>query len=424
MKIINYALKAAAAAIIFAAVTFAQAPMAQPKQETLLNGLKVLMWPDNTANDVRIRIRIHSGAAFDPAGREGVMKLLADNIFPNEAAREYFRDDLGGGLNVVTNYDYIEINASGRSDSFLQMLETLATAVANPTIDKETTATLRASLLETIKPMQQDVAYVADRAIARRLFGSFPYGRPMYGSMESVQKIQFPDLIDAKQRFLTADNATVAITGNFDRSLGPKAVRRFFGGWLKADKRIPSSFRQPDPPAAGVEMAASPRPVASAIRFAFRGPARKDKDLAASNVFAYVLADRIRARVPGENSKDVFVRSESHTLPGSFVIGADIVRLPDVDMKVHATDLITAALAAPVTDAEFSSARSRFAAEWAQKNTASFWLDADTFGIKSVDADMKAAAAVSLAEVNSYAAKLRASPMAAVLVNTPPATNQ
>ena len=39
-------------------------------------------------------------------------------------------------LEVVTNYDYIQINASSKPESFLTMLETLASAVSNPTIDK------------------------------------------------------------------------------------------------------------------------------------------------------------------------------------------------------------------------------------------------------------------------------------------------
>ena len=53
-----------------------------PKQEKLLNGLKVLMWNDPAADKVSVKIRIHSGSAFDPQGKEGVMSCLAENIFP------------------------------------------------------------------------------------------------------------------------------------------------------------------------------------------------------------------------------------------------------------------------------------------------------------------------------------------------------
>src|SRR5688572_21494697 len=190
----------------------------QPRQEKLLNGLKVLMWQDPASDKVSVRLRIHSGSAFDPQGKEGTMQMLADNLFPNEAAREFFTDDLGGSLEITSNYDYIEINASSTSSQYLSMLETIASVIANPPIDKETTAKLKTAMLSRIATSEADPAYVADHAVAKRLFGTFPYGRPRLGTAESVQKIEFADLIDAKQRFLTADNATLAMSGNFPRA--------------------------------------------------------------------------------------------------------------------------------------------------------------------------------------------------------------
>ncbi|MBA2378162.1 MAG: hypothetical protein H0V76_01150, partial [Blastocatellia bacterium] len=54
-----------------------------PQQEKLLNGLKVLMWSDPGADMVTARLRIHSGSAFDPQGKEGTMKVAGEVIFPN-----------------------------------------------------------------------------------------------------------------------------------------------------------------------------------------------------------------------------------------------------------------------------------------------------------------------------------------------------
>src|SRR5258708_18771519 len=183
----------------------AQQPFTAPRREKLLNGMKMLMWSDVKADQVSVKMRIHSGSAFDPQGREGVMQMRADNIFPTETTRDFFKEDLGGGLEIVTTYDYIQINASSKPESFLTMLETLSTAVSNPMIDKETTAKLRTALLAKVATMEADPAYVADQAVAKRLFGTFPYGRPVLGTRESLNKIIFPDLVDAKSRFLTTD---------------------------------------------------------------------------------------------------------------------------------------------------------------------------------------------------------------------------
>lgn len=398
---------------------FAQTAGQQPRQERLLNGLKLLMWSDPSAPKVSVKIRIHAGSAFDPQGKEGVMRLLAENIFPTEAARDFFREDLEGSLEVTTNYDYIQIDATGKSDEFLSILETLSAAVSDPTIDKQTTAKLKEALLIQVKQLESEPGYVADQAVAKRLFGTFPYGRPQFGSSESIAKIDFADLIDAKQRFLTADNATVAISGNFDKVLGYRAARRFFGPWLKSDRRVPSTFRQPDPPPTALLSIPSPKPDISEIRYAIRGTARSDKDLAASKIYAAVVENRLRSRVPSAHSQKVFARMTEHILPGMFTIGLSSAKNDDVNGKVEANDLVMKAVNEPITEAEFAVARTAFASEWSKRDVIGFWLDMDTFRSGEPAAEQKLADSVTLVAVQAFADRIKSAPAASVLVNTP-----
>lgn len=399
----------------------AQPGTSQPKQEALLNGLKLLMWSDPSAAKVSVKIRIHSGTSFDPQGKEGVMRLLADNIFPTEAARDFFREDLEGSLEVTANYDYIQIDATGKSDEFLTILDTLSAAVANPTIDKPTTARLREALLAQVKKIESEPGYIADQTVAKRLFGTFPYGRPQRGSSESVAKIDFADLIDAKLRFLTADNATVTITGNFDKVLGYRAARRYFGPWLKSEKRVPSTFRQPDPPPTALLTVPSPKADVSEIRFAMRGTARNDKDFAASKVYATIIENRLRSRVPTVHSDKVLAKMTEHILPGVFVLGFAASRndIGSGNGKIDAGDLVVKVLNDPITDAEFASAKTTFATEWAKRDLVDFWLDADTFKTGEPAAERKLADNLSIADVRAFADKMKTAPAASVLVNTP-----
>lgn len=406
---------------IFSTALIGQARNAQPREEKLLNGMKIQMWPDASARDVAIRIRIHSGSAFDPQGKEGVMKLLAENIFPNEAAREYFRDDLGGSLEIISNYDHIQINASSTPENSLQMLETLGSALTNVPIDKETTAKLRAALLASVKALENDPSYVADRAAAARLFGTFPYGRPENGSSTSIAKIDFADLIDAKLRFLTADNATVAIIGNFDKTATFRAVRRYFGAWLKSDRRVPSTFRQPDAPPAGLLTAASPKPDVAAIRYVFRGAARSGKDMPYAEIFASVMETRLRSRVPSVYSESVFVRNEPHVLPGSIAFGFSAATndIGPGNGKIDAGDLMIKLLADPITEPEFNAAKAGVVGRWNKQPVADLWLDADTFKTAGASAELDAIQAATLADTRAFAARIAGSPAASVLVNSP-----
>lgn len=394
---------------------------AKPREEKLLNGLKLLMWRDSSANDVTIRIRIHSGAAFDPQGKEGVMKLLSDNIFPTDAAREFFTDELGGELTVTTNYDHIEIKARGRSEALLTMIETLSAAVANPTIDKPTTAKLKETLTKTVKEFESDPSYVASLAANKRLFGTFPYGRPMFGSSGSIAKIDFADLIDAKLKFLTADNATIALSGNFDPSLAYRAVRRLFGAWLKSDRRVPSTFRQPDDPPAGMLTLPSPVADRSAIRFAARGVSRADSNFAASKVYAALLEARMRARVPSMFAENVIVRSIEHTLPGVFTMGLTASKndIGTGNGKIEANELVAKALSDPITEAEFDAAKAVVAADWAKVDIVTHYLDADTFKFDDPSAQARLVDNVTIEAVRDFSDRIGKAPKAEVLLNTP-----
>ena len=384
---------------MLAAAASAQRPgSSTPRQEKLLNGLKLLMWSDPSATDVKMSIRIHSGSAFDPQGKEGVMKLLAENLFPTATSREFFAEDLGGSVEVISNYDYIQINATARSSEFLTLLETLAQAVSNPVIDKETTAALKKLHSEKLAVLEKDPAYIADQAAAKRLFGTFPYGRPQMGTSESLQRIDFADLLFAKERFLSSDNATVTIVGKFNGDLGYRAARRYFGAWLKSDRQIPSTFRQPDPPdTKPLEIAIDGAPAQTS--FAFRGFARSDPDYFAAQILENILKAR-----SARNSAAPTVVHEARTLPGVV-----FVRLSG--SSGFPFNLLTDR----ITEAEFAAARAETASQLARRSLTDRWLDADTYRT-AVPADPSALPSVALADVQRVADRLAKNPIVSIVV--------
>jgi len=415
-------LTASLAVCLLVAGINAQTVSDQPKTDVLLNGLKVYIWNRVASPRVQVKLRINAGAAFDPQKREGVMRLLAENIFPNEAARDFFKEDLGGGLAISTNYDYIEITASSTPDNMLQMLETIGSSVAAMQIDKETTAKLKADLLAEIKASEGDEAKAADRIVREKLFGAFPYGRPVNGTEESVKQIDFADLIDARARFLKADNASIAIAGNIDRSLTSRAIRRYFGAWQRSDKRVPSTFKQPEPPSPEVTIVDWKGGTTAEGRTAYRGVAVADKLAPAAAIYAQILETKLRDRIPEAVAKGVFVRSEAHILPGEFVVGlsADPNDIGKENGKINSPELTANAIAEPITESEFAKALAATLDNWKKRDVLSSWLDMDTYKTADPKARLDALSSVTLGDVRSFAKTLQGAP-AAVVVVMPPA---
>ena len=93
--------------------------------------------------------------------------------------------------------------------------------------------------------VQPTAANVANRMIAERLLGNFPYANPAAGEAASIPRIDRADLMLAREKFLSPNNATLVIIGGVDQRRAMRALRQLLGGWRKSDQLIPASFRQP-----------------------------------------------------------------------------------------------------------------------------------------------------------------------------------
>lgn len=408
-------------AILTGSMSAQRSSAGTPRQEKLLNGMRVLMFSD-PAEQIKVRLRVHSGAAFDPQDKEGLMCLLSDAIFPNQASRDFFTD-LGGGLEVTCNYDFIEIAASSNQEGFLTMLETLAAAVSTPTLDKEVTGAVKAEAVKRAAELEKQPAYAADIAAASHLLGTFPYGRPANGTLATIEKIDFADLRFAYGRFFGADNATITLSGRYDGEVTYRAIRRFFGAWKKSDGRVPSTFRQPDPPQTALKTVASPVAGTGELRMAARGIARNAREYPASLVAAKLVEARLKAASPADKRELVSVANNANILPGTFVIRfSDIGRPPSSDSAakpVELNEVVPKALSDRISQAEFDAAKRLVLAERGLIDKTILWIDVDTYGLRSARAEADAFTAVSLGDVQAFVDKLRGTPMASLMMFTP-----
>src|SRR6476659_9013893 len=160
-----------------------------------------------------------------------MMALLGDALFPDASTREYVADELGGRLEVTTSYDAIDVTISGKTSGLERMIDFLRGAVMTTQLGAENVATLKNARLKSLVEKSNSVSDLADRAITERLFGSFPYAHPAAGTPVSLPKIDRGDLMSARERFLNADNTTLAVIGGVDRARLMRTLRQLLGPW-------------------------------------------------------------------------------------------------------------------------------------------------------------------------------------------------
>lgn len=401
--------------MLFSAALAAKAqdiPYSQPRTEKLLNGLNVLIWSRAGTGRVIIRLRVHNGAAYDQRGKEGSFAMLSDILFPEEGVKEFFKDDLGGGLEVETTYDYVEVTAEARADAFLTALETIAPALMITPIDKETTAKIRDRRLGLLKDLARDPGYRARIAAAQLLYGEFPYGRPVEGTPESVSGIDFADLIYVRERFLTADNATLEIIGDVRSDYAYLAARRLMGSWNKSGSEIPATFRLPEaPPIEPKIIYADGEPAVRTVA-AVESFRRKDPLYHAAEVLAMIL----QPRIPG-----ILVVNEGFLVKGTMYASLSKDGATEFTAESGARDALKRALAGKISSVEFESAKRAYLSAMAKRGSDSLRLDVDTYGLGDVRDEIERIRSLRLEDVQKAADTIAARTAAEAVVISRPA---
>ena len=186
-----------------------------------------------------MRLRIHSGAAFDLAGKSGTMGLLSDVLFYDPATRESVEKDFGGKLEVSLNHDTLDITLAGEGDVLEPLVTVIRSAIINinPLPENERILALRAARVKLLSEPLSTPA-LADQMALKRFFGAFPYSRNSAGAASEAATLDRNDLIFLRERFLNPNNATLVVAGKFDANQAYRVVRQLQIGRASCRERV------------------------------------------------------------------------------------------------------------------------------------------------------------------------------------------
>jgi len=381
----------------------------EPSREQLLNRLNVLLVQRSGDPNVFLKLRVHSGAAFDLAGKGGTMALLGDIFFPDPLTREYVAEQLGGRLEVTTDYDAIDITISGKANEFERLVEFLRAALVTTQVSPENVTAARDARIKQLNATPRTPAQIADEAVAARLFGRFPYGHPTGGSLETITKVDRADLLLARERFLNPNISTLVVIGGIEKSRAMRALRQLLGQWRMGDSIVPATFRPPDAPDARVLIINQSNTTNAEVRLAVRGLARSDRDYAAARLLTLIARDRWRSATAETSGS--FVRHETHVLPGMFLFGASAPSAATAKVLSAGRDLIASLVNTPPSQTEIERARAEVLADLGRSSSqpesiADAWLDNESYKLASFSDQVNAVRNVSPADVQRISIRL------------------
>ena len=179
----------------------------------------------------------------------------------------------------------------------------------------------------------------------------------------------------ARDRFLNAENATLAVIGGVDKARAMRALRQLLGPWQKGDRIVPATFRRPGAVDDRVLVIDQPGASNVQIRLAVRGLSRSDSDTGAAFFLANVANQRWRAAVPELLNPDV--RVETHSLSGMFTFAATAPPASAGKAIAAAKKVMKDLAQSPPTEAETGSSIPM--GKGTSAEVAYAWLEAETY---------------------------------------------
>ncbi|HET9897043.1 MAG TPA: pitrilysin family protein [Streptosporangiaceae bacterium] len=155
-------------------------------------------------------------------------------------------DAVGGELNAFTAKEYTCYYARVLDDDLPLAIDVLADMVTSSVLDPGEIESERAVILEEIAMTDDDSSDAVHEAFGWQLFGDTPLGRPILGTVESIETISREQITEHYVARYTPDNLVVAAAGRLDHDKVVELSRRHFGAVLD-HQAAPASPRLPGP---------------------------------------------------------------------------------------------------------------------------------------------------------------------------------
>jgi zinc protease len=283
-------------------------------QEVLANGLTVLMLEDHRAPVVTVQVWYKVGARNERLGITGISHLLEHLMFrgtPKYGQGEFSRlvQEKGGSHNAFTANDqtvYFENTASAHLDL---LLELEADRMANLTLDDSSFAAEKKIVMEERRMRTADEP-AADlyEQLSAAAFTAHPYGWPIVGWMNDLEKMSLDDVKNYRQIFYTPANVILVVAGDIaPTTLLPKIQSTF--GAIPAGPTAPNVTAQ-EPPQRGERRVILKRPASLPVYVAgYHVPNYKSEDSFPLSLLSVVLAGGRSSRL-----QTVLVENKALTL--------------------------------------------------------------------------------------------------------------
>jgi predicted Zn-dependent peptidase len=212
----------------------------------LPGGLRVITESLPAVRSAALGIWVGVGSRDEDRQHAGATHYLEHLLFKGTSRRTALEisaamDAVGGELNAFTAKEYTCYYARVLDTDLPLAIDVLSDMVNSSLIAPRDVDAERGVILEEIAMNEDDPSDLVHEAFAAQLFGDTPLGRPILGTVDSINSITRDRIAEHYRGRYTPDSLVVAAAGSLDHGRVVELVQEAFSHVLAGD-------RQPAPP--------------------------------------------------------------------------------------------------------------------------------------------------------------------------------
>ncbi len=225
-------------------------PLVLPQivQDTLPNGMKLVLLEDHTQPALWMRLALPAGSVRDPRDKVGLASMTAQMLVKGTTARSESQiadliDGLGASLDASAGEDFFSVSANGLSAYGDTLFSLLADVTLRPTFPTEELERTRTQTLSGVTFSLSQPATIANAAINRLIYGAHPYGNLASGTPKTLAAITQDDVKRFHDTYFAPNGATLFLVGDITPAQARAKALAAFGDWAKKD--VPPAIAPP-----------------------------------------------------------------------------------------------------------------------------------------------------------------------------------
>ncbi len=209
-------------------------------KKILPNGLTVLHSEKHNLPIVMITMIVKAGLLDEPKEKAGLANLTAellDEGTKNRKSAEISEEIefMGAGLGASAEGDYTTITLSVLKKDIENGFEIFSDIILNPVFPQEELERKRELIKGSLKQMEEDPSFLAERSFNKEVFGEHPYSRLVEGSTETLSEITREDLLRFHLKYFIPNNAILSVVGDLTPAELNSLIKKYLDSWKMAD---------------------------------------------------------------------------------------------------------------------------------------------------------------------------------------------